>query len=59
MNVVVEGGGHVVEGRRGGQLVELSRASAGARSASSTCPPPGCGPVGLAGVCSPRSPGTF
>ena len=57
-NVVVEGCGHVVEGRRGGQLVELSTAVSGARSASSTCPQPGCGPVGLAGTCSPKSPGT-
>jgi len=58
MNVVAEGCGHVVEGRRGGQLVELSTALAGARSASSTCPQPGRGPVGLAGACSPKSPGT-
>jgi len=58
MNVVVEGCGDVVEGRGGGQLAELSTASAGARSASSTCPQPGRGPVGLAGACSPRSPGT-
>jgi len=49
MNVVVEGCGDVVEGRGGGQLAELSTASAGARSASSTCPQPGRGPVGLAG----------
>ena len=49
----------MVEGRCGGQLVELSMALSGARSASSICPQPGCGPVGLAGVCSPKSPGTI
>jgi len=41
--MVVQDCGDVVEGWRGGQLVELSMASAGARSASSTCPQPGPG----------------
>jgi hypothetical protein len=56
MNMVVGSCGHVVEGQRGGQLVELSTALAGARSASSTCPQLGFGRVGLAGACSPIVP---
>ena len=59
MNMVVGSCGHVVEGQRGGQLVELSTALAGARSASSTCPQLGFCRVGLAGACSPIVPRTF
>jgi len=57
--MVVQGCGDVVEVWRGGQLVELSMALAGARSASSTCPQLRLGPVDLAGTCSPRSPWDF